>query len=121
MIDYSIHGDFSKLSSKLQKILGFFSKSRLDKYGRRGVELLSEATPVDTGLAASSWDYYILNDGNFQLVFINTDIEDGALVVELLDSGHITRDGTFKNGLHFIDPCMNQLMDEISKDFKTFI
>ena len=31
----------------------------LDKYGRKGVEALSLATPVDTGKTADSWGYEI--------------------------------------------------------------
>ena len=55
-----------KQSGSLKHIEGFFHKDRtrrvyqlLNEYGRRGVELLRDATPNDSGKTASGWDYEI--------------------------------------------------------------
>ena len=53
-------GDFSKVDwyfGKLEKMLESKGLGILNKYGERGVEALKNATPVDTGLTASSWYY----------------------------------------------------------------
>ena len=57
-------GDFSKLTKyliKAKEVAKF--DSVLAKYGQRGIDALSKATPVDTGLTASSW-YYEIEKGD---------------------------------------------------------
>ena len=58
-ITFNHKGDFSKVNNWLEKLLNASHRGVLDKYGRMGVEALSKATPVDTGLTASSWYYEI--------------------------------------------------------------
>ena len=52
MITLSSKGDFSKLNNYLEKLRESAKVGILDKYGRAGVEALSAATPVDSGLTA---------------------------------------------------------------------
>ena len=59
MITFRQRGDFAKLTRYLEKVKSVAKLSDLDKYGREGVEALSSATPVDTGLTASSCYYEI--------------------------------------------------------------
>ena len=57
MISFRQQGDFSKLTRYLEKAKNAVKIGDLDKYGREGVAALSSATPIDTGLTASSWKY----------------------------------------------------------------
>lgn len=89
----------------------------LDKYGQRGVELLSQATPVDTGKTAASWTYKIkVNEKTVSLRWINTNENKGENVAVLIQFGHGTTNGGFVKGRDFINPALRQLFDEIVQD-----
>ena len=76
MITFKHKGDFSKLTSFLERRKNLNHKGLLDKYGRAGVSALVSATPVDTGLTASSWYYEITNkDGVATITFNNGNIQ----------------------------------------------
>ena len=55
MISFRQKGDFSKLTRFLERAKNVIKIGDLDKYGREGVAVLASATPVDSGLTASSW------------------------------------------------------------------
>ena len=59
MISIRHKGDYAKLTRYLEKLKSTARVSVLDKYGKAGVEALSSATPVDTGLTARSWYYKV--------------------------------------------------------------
>ena len=52
-----VRDDTNKLTSFLKKLKNLKFNNILDKYGKMGVELLSENTPVDTGKTADSLSY----------------------------------------------------------------
>lgn len=89
----------------------------LDKYGKLGVQALQDATPRDTGLASSSWNYTIdrSSDG-VRLSWSNSDIENGYNVAILIQYGHGTKSGTYVEGRDFINPAMQSIFDNIAKD-----
>ena len=61
----------------------------LDKYGRKGVEALSIATPVDTGKTAQSWNYEIhYFKGGASIVWTNSNVNKGENIAILLQYGH---------------------------------
>ena len=55
MIGFRQKGDFSKLSSYLEKAKEAARIGILDKYGREGGAALAAATRVETGKTAGSW------------------------------------------------------------------
>ena len=98
--------------------------SILNKYGRKGVQLLSAATPKDTGKTSESWSYEIQKDKNntYKLLFSNSNVKDGwANVAILLQYGHSSRNGTWVEGRDYINPALTPLFDslteELSKEF----
>ena len=94
MISFRQKGDFSKLTSYLEKLKGGFNLSILDKYGREGVAALSSATPVDSGLTAQSWKYEIKKEtDSVSIVFNNTNIQNGVPIAIILQYGHGTGTG----------------------------
>lgn len=117
-ITFSHKGDFNNLERFLNDILKKSYRNILEIYGQKGVAALRAATPVDSGLAASSWYYTIEDNGqSSSLIFSNSNIEDGCNIAILVDKGHVTKNGSWVPGYHFIDdaiyPVMKELEDEV--------
>lgn len=107
-------GSFKKTDSFLAKLLKVDITTTLHKYGREGVAALSRATPVDSGLAASSWGYEVTRDrGGASLTWTNSNIEGGIPVVVLIQFGHGTRNGGYVQGIDFINPALRPVFDRI--------
>ena len=117
MITLKKSGDFSKLTSRLQKLKKAAHISILDKYGKRGVEALSAATPVDTGLTARSWYYEVTNNGNrATLSFFNSNIQNGVPIAIILQYGHGTGTGGWVEGRDYINPALQPIFDELANN-----
>lgn len=117
MISFESKGDFSKLNSFFERTLELADLGFLDKYGREGVMALSAATPVYTGLAASSWYYTIeRNKNSVSLIWSNSDIENGRNVILLIQYGHATKSGTYVAGRDFINPALKPIFDRIADE-----
>ena len=87
----------------------------LDKYGRKGVEALSLATPVRTGTTAQSWDYEIhFYSGGASIVWTNSNVNKGENIAILLQYGHGTRNGGYVVGRDYINPALRPIFDEIA-------
>lgn len=113
-------GDFSKTDKYFESLLKKDYFKILDKYGQMGVDALRRATPVDTGLASSSWGYTIETDGDqTRLIWTNDDIEGGCNVVVLVDRGHATKAGGWVPGQHFIDPAISPIIAQIAREVAT--
>ena len=116
MITFEQKGDFKKVDSFLEKMLELGQFGFLDKYGRKGVQALSDATPIDTGETAHSWSYSIERDKNtVSLVFSNNHIEDGVNIAIILQYGHGTGTGGWVEGKDYINPAIQPIFDEILK------
>lgn len=116
MITFHEKGNFSKLDSFFERIKEPFNLGLLNKYGEKGVEALSNATPQYTGLASSCW-YYRINRPKrhtITLSFYNDDIENGYSVVLLLQYGHGTKNGSYVQGVDFINPALRPVFEELA-------
>lgn len=117
MISFEQKGDFSKLNSFLEKAKEGVDLGVLNKYGKQGVELLTKATPVDTGLTASSWSYEIVrSNGSVALNFNNTNIQNGCPIAIVLQYGHGTKEGGWVEGIDYINPVIQPLFKKIADD-----
>ena len=117
MIQIRQKGDFKKLTSFLERAKESLDIGVLDKYGRKGVAALSSATPVDTGLTASSWFYKIENkNGIAKIEFHNSNIQNGVPIAVILQYGHGTRNGGYVVGRDYINPAIQPVFDELSKN-----
>ena len=117
MIKIRQKGDFKKLTSFLERAKESLDIGVLDKYGRKGVAALSSATPVDTGLTASSWFYKIENkNGIAKIEFHNSNIQNGVPIAVILQYGHGTRNGGYVVGRDYINPAIQPVFDELSKN-----
>ena len=64
MISIKQKGNFSKTEKFLKKSFGKNYLNVLEKYAQQGVAALSAATPVDSGVTATSWSYEIIQKGD---------------------------------------------------------
>ena len=116
MIGFRQKGDFSKLSSYLEKAKEAARIGILDKYGREGVAALSSATPVETGKTAGSWYYEIKRqNGSVSLVFNNSNINKGVPIAIVLQYGHGTGTGGWVQGRDYINPAIQPVFDRIAE------
>ena len=117
MISFRQKGDFSKITSYLERVKEAARIGILDKYGRAGVAALAAATPVDSGLASSSWGYEIeRSESSARIVFTNSDIENGFPVAIMLQYGHGTGTGGWVEGRDYINPAIQPVFDKIADD-----
>lgn len=117
MITFRQKGDFKKLTSFLERAKEKFDVGILDKYGREGVAALSSATPVDTGLTASSWYYKIENkNGIASIGFYNSNIQNGVPIAIVLQYGHGTGTGGYVKGRDYINPAIQPVFDKLAEN-----
>ena len=117
MINFRQTGDWSKTTNFMKRLKQRKYLSFLDKYGQRGVDALSSATPVDTGKTANSWSYEIRNNNKkVSIVFKNSNIVNGVPIAIILQYGHGTRNGGWVEGRDYINPAIQPIFDEIVKE-----
>lgn len=117
MITFRQKGDFSKLTSFLERAKEAVKLGDLDKYGREGVAALSSATPVRTGLTANSWYYEIEHqNGSVSITFNNSNVNKGVPIAIILQYGHGTRNGGWVQGRDYINPAIQPVFDRIAKE-----
>ena len=117
MISFRQKGDFSKLTRFLEKSKNVVRIGDLDKYGREGVAALASATPVDSGLTASSWYYEIENkNGSVKIQFNNSNIQNGVPIAIILQYGHGTGSGGWVQGRGYIIPAIQPIFDRIADE-----
>ena len=117
MIGFKQKGDFSKTTKYFVKLRQTVDIKLFDKYGKRGVAALSAATPYDTGLTANSWYYKIVKtDTSISLLFCNSNIQNGVPIAIILQYGHGTRNGGWVEGRDYINPAIQPIFDEITKE-----
>lgn len=117
MIFLKSSGDFAKTTSLFKRLKELGGKGLLDEYGRRGVEALRMATPVDTGLTADSWDYTInFSRRGSSIVWTNSNRSDGFSIAIMLQYGHGTRNGGYVKGRDYINPALQPIFDSMEEE-----
>lgn len=115
MISFRQKGDFSGLTRYLERAKNVAKIGDLDKYGREGVAALASATPVDSGLTASSWYYKIEHqNGSATISFYNSNVNKGVPIAIILQYGHGTRNGGWVEGRDYINPAIQPIFDRIA-------
>ena len=117
MISFRQKGDFSKLSSFLEKAKNAVRLGDLDRYGQEGVSALASATPVDTGETANSWSYEIEHrNGSSVISFHNSNIQNGVPIAIILQYGHGTGTGGWVEGRDYINPAIRPVFDKLANE-----
>lgn len=117
MITFSQKGDFSKLSSYLERVKNVIKIGNLDRFGREGVSALSSATPRDSGETANSWYYKINREkDSVSITFHNSHANKGVNIAIILQYGHGTRNGGYVQGVDYINPAIKPIFERIAED-----
>lgn len=118
MITIESKGDFSKTFKFLDKLTKQDLQMKvLEKYGQQGVAALAAATPVDTGLTASSWSYDIKRTNDqITISWNNSNVKRGINIAIILQYGHATRNGGFVAGRDYINPAIRPIFDKMSSE-----
>lgn len=117
MITFRQKGDFSKLTRFLERAKESVKLGDLDKYGKAGVAALSSATPIDSGKTANSWSYEIINkNGSAEIVFKNSNIQNGVPIAIILQYGHGTKNGGWVQGRDYINPAIRPIFDNLANE-----
>ena len=116
MIVVKHRGNFNRTEKYLQRLSKFDVKRILSKYGQEGVAALAAATPVDTGLTASSWSYEVGISGSaFTITWSNSHVNKGVPIAIILQYGHGTGTGGYVQGRDYINPAMRPILDKFAE------
>ena len=82
-----------------------------------GADALANATPIDTGLTASSWSYEIVeDDGGATIYWKNSNVVKGVSIAVILQYGHGTGTGGYVEGIDYINPALRSIFEGIADD-----
>lgn len=110
-------GDFSKTDRFLKYAIKSEYTKILEKYGNDGVKALAQATPIDSGQTANSWNYTIKRyKGGASITWTNSNVVDGVPIAILLQYGHGTGNGGYVEGRDYINPALKPIFDKIAND-----
>ncbi|MCK5292640.1 MAG: HK97 gp10 family phage protein [Thermoplasmata archaeon] len=116
-------GDWNRTDRFLKNAQKMKVKSLLTGYGQAGVTALASATPKDSSLTASSWDFSInYKRGRYTIEWFNTNVNRGVVIAILIQYGHGTGTGGYVRPTDYINPAMKpifeKLADELWKEVK---
>ncbi len=115
MISLTSKGNFDNVDRFLKKCLSRNYISVLEHYGQEGMQALSAATPVDSGLTASSWDYEIVEGkDSITINWYNSNVNNGVNIAVILQYGHATRNGGYVAGTDYMTPALKPIFDNIA-------
>lgn len=108
-------GDFSNTERYLRRVKEAVQVKIAEKYGERGVAALASATPVDTGLTATSWYYRVERIGSvISINFLNSHVNKGVNIALILQLGHGTGTGGWVEGRDYINPAIQPIFDALA-------
>lgn len=117
MISVQQKGDFSRIEKFLSKMKTRDAKALLERYGQRGVSLLADATPKDSGKTASSWGYKIeTSSGRYNIIWTNSNVNKGVNIAMIIQYGHGTRQGAYVQGIDYINPATQKVFEEMAEE-----
>lgn len=118
MARIEVSGSFGKTYKFLNKCSsGLITKASLLKYADAGLKALREYTPKNTGYTASCW-YYTINEdhGHYSITYNNSNVINGQSVAILLQYGHASKNGSWVQGIDYINPALKPIFSKIVSD-----
>lgn len=117
MITFKHKGDFDSTTKFLESANGKEIFKKLSLYGQKGVDALSKATPVDTGLTAASWYFKIVETRkSVSIQWCNSNKNKGVPIAIVIQYGHAMPNGGYVKGIDYINPALKPIFDEISRN-----
>lgn len=115
IVSVTQRGNFKKTERFFHKLIEHHYAHKLDRYGQRGVEALTAATPKDTGDTAGHWSYEIVEEpGRTSLWWRNDRVNNGVNIAVILQYGHGTRNGGYVQGVDYINPALRPIFQEMA-------
>lgn len=115
-VKFEVSGGFTKTERFLNRMKRREYLNVLDEFGRDGVLALRNATPVDSGATAEAWDYEIKRARDYtEIVWTNSNINDGVPIAVILQYGHGTGTGGYVQGRDYINPAIRPIFDKIAE------
>ena len=115
-VKFEVSGGFTKTERFLNRMRRREYLNVLDEFGREGVQALRNATPVESGLTAESWDYEIKRTRDYvEIIWTNSNINDGVPIAIILQYGHGTGTGGYVQGRDYINPAIQPIFDKIAE------
>lgn len=115
MISFESSGSFKNTEDFLSKMSRGDILRTLRTYGQMGVNALASATPVDSGLTATSWDFVVESSrGSYSITWVNSHVVNGVPIAIILQYGHGTGTGGWVSGRDYINPAIQPVFDKIS-------
>ena len=117
MISFEINGGFDSTLRYLRKVASGELERVLEKYGNKGVDALSSATPKESGKTASSWSYDVeIGSGKSVITWTNSNVNEGVNIAVILQYGHGTATGVYVQGRDYINPALQPIFDQIAEE-----
>lgn len=117
IIKFESSGSFANTEKFLKAMSKGDIFSALEQYGRRGVDALRSATPVESGLTAALWSYEVEKTGSaYSITWSNTHSVGGVNIAIILQYGHGTGTGGYVKGRDYINPAIKPIFDKIADD-----
>lgn len=115
-VKFEVSGGFTKTERFLNRMKRREYLNVLDEFGREGVQALRNATPVESGLTAESWDYEIKRTRDYvEIIWTNSNINNGVPIAIILQYGHGTGAGGYVQGRDYINPAIQPIFDKIAE------
>lgn len=117
LIQIKATGNFDKSFSYFRRLLQLKDKNKFEEFGRKGLEALKAATPIDSGKTAESWNYSVSVDRKgATITWYNNNVNDGFNVAIGIQYGHGTNNGGYVQGRDYINPAIRPVFDELAGD-----
>lgn len=115
MISFKHSGGFDNLERLMEKFQVYDYVYTLNSLGKKGVEALSAATPVDSSLTSKSWSYdFEKTKTSLVMRWYNSNVVNGVPIAIILQYGHGTGTGGYVEGRDYINPAIQPIFDEIA-------
>ncbi len=110
-------GNFNNAEKFFNRVLKRDYLNILGRYGDAGVRALRNATPSASGKTAESWDFGIEEgNGTVTLYWSNSNENEGVNIAILLIYGHGLQNGTYVEGIDFVDPAMRPIFEQLANE-----
>ena len=115
MIRFRHKGNFARTERFFHRARRASFFSSLEELAQAGVDALSRATPMDSGLTAQSWDYEIRNEqGKVSIFWKNSNQNQGVPIAVIIQYGHGTGNGGYVEGVDYINPALKPIFEQIA-------
>ena len=116
-ITFRHKGNFKNTEKLFSRMKRMNIEGILSRYGEKGVEALSSATPKDTGKTAGSWSYTVKKGKNgYSVSWKNSNVQGGVNIALILQYGHGTGNGGYVQGIDYINPALKPIFDSMAEE-----